>query len=165
MNRKIALIGLVIFIAGIAILATGVGVIAASTHHSNVYTTYSAGKYIGAELNFRENTTLTISNAPSGMGLVRSADMPSVTSGSLNSVEIKPLTNAAGALVYQVPAGSYYVVYFGSSSPGAVYTYLYTGTVFSYGLLTGGGILLAITGAIVGIIGVVLHPRQNYPVQ
>lgn len=163
MNKKIALIGLIILVVGIVMLVAGSLAIAANSHHSRAYTQYSTGKYISTEITLQQNTTLTIANAMSGMGVVTAADMPTVTSSTLSSVGIQPLASAAGAHVYQLQPGSYYVVYFGSASPSSLYSYVYTSTALSYGLFTTGGIFLAIAGGIVGIIGVVIKPRQQRP--
>lgn len=165
MNKKIALIGLAVFIVGIVLLAVGTYEIQADTHTSGAYTQYTAGKYISSELVLDQNTTLTIVNVPASMGVVRSAVMPSVTNSTLGSVEIKPLATALGAQVFELPAGSYYVVYFGNSTPTAHYSYIYHSTVTVYALITSSGLFVAIAGGIVGIVGVVLRskPKQQPP--
>ncbi len=165
MNKKIALIGLVVFIIGIALLAAGSYETLSNTHTAATYTQYSAGKYISNELVLDQNATLTIVNSAPSMGVVRSAVMPSVTNSTLASVSVKPFATALGAQVYELPAGSYYVVYFGNSTPTAHYSYVYSSTVRLFGLLTSSGLFIAIAGGIVGIVGVVLKskPKQQPP--
>ncbi len=160
MRKRIALVGLVILIVGIVLLAVGVSEVASNTFHSKVYTQYSAGKYVSSELNFKQNATVVITKFQTTMGLVRSADMPSVTNSTLGSIRITPLTTTLGSEVFQVPSGSYYVVYFGNATPASIYTYVYTSAATTYGLMTSGGLLLAIAGGIVGIVGVVLKSKQ-----
>lgn len=161
MNKKIALVGVVILVIGIALLAVGTLELQANTHHSNTYTLYSSGKYVSDEINVTSNATLTITNAPATMGLVTAANMPSVTNSTLSTVEIQPLATALGAHAYQIPKGNYYVVYFGNAAPSNQYTYLYTSAVTTYGIPTSVGLFVAIAGGIVAIVGVVLKKKQQ----
>lgn len=163
MRKKIALIGLVIFIVGIVMLAVGALEVQGALHQGTAYTQYSTGKYVSSEINLTSNATLTLTSAPSNMGVVSAADMPTVTNSTLSSVELKPLTTALGSESFLLPSGSYYVVYFGNSAPSTHYTYLYVHTITPFALLTSSGLFIAIAGGIVGIVGVVLKQKKQQP--
>lgn len=161
MRKKIALIGLVIFIVGIVMLAAGTLELEGAMHHGNSYSFYSTGKYVSAEINLTSSATLTIVSTPSTMGVVKAADMPSVTNSTLSSLELKPLATALGSQAFLLPSGSYYIVYFGTSAPSTLYSYLYTHISRTFALLTSAGLFIAIAGGIVGIVGVVLKKKQQ----
>ncbi len=160
MRKKIALIGLVIFVVGIILFAAGTIAITSNTHRGSTYTLYSSGKYVSSEIQLTQAATLTISKAPSSMGIVTAADLPSVTNSTLSTVALQPQATALGAQVYSLPSGNYYIVYFGNSPPATSYIYLYTSSVTGYGLMTSLGLFVAIAGGIVGIVGVVMKKKQ-----
>lgn len=161
MRKNIALIGLVIFIVGIVMLAVGTFELQSAMHQGNSYTLNSTGKYVSVEINLTGNATLTIVSAPSRMGVVSAANMPTVTNSTLSSVELKPLATALGSQTFLLQSGSYYIVYFGSSAPSTHYTYLYVQASRGLAYLTSGGLFIAIAGGIVGIVGVVLKKKQQ----
>ena len=155
MNRRVALIGLVVFIAGIALLGVGAYGVESSLHTVGAFTLLSPGEYVTPKIHLTSEATVTLRSAPSSMGLVTAANLSLVNATNLASMEVPITTSSSGTSAYVVPAGDYYVVAFASSAPGTTVQYLYTSEVAGYGIATLLGLILALGGGITGLVGLV----------
>ncbi len=162
MIRRWAYIGLAIFVVGIVMLSVGLYGTLHGLHTVGPFTQRSAGEFVSPELNFTSQATVTILHPPSGMGLVAAANLSEVNASTFSTYAIPPTTASGGTYGYLLNAGSYYVVYFGSTSPsGASVDYLYLSEVTGYGALTIVGLGLAVGGGIFGLIGVFKKPKRG----
>ena len=162
MIRRWAYIGLALFIVGIVMLSVGLYGTLHGLHTVGTFTERSTGEYVSPELNLTSRATVTILHTPSGMGLVTAANLSAVNASTLSTYAISPTTVSGGTSAYLVNAGSYYVVYFGPTSPSAASVdYLYLSEVTGYGALTIVGLGLAVGGGIFGLIGVFKKPKQG----
>ncbi|MGI0071965.1 MAG: hypothetical protein ACRECT_07895 [Thermoplasmata archaeon] len=159
MRRKLAAIGLVLFLVGIALLFAGVYATKGALHPVNDFTLRSPGEYVSPELNLTQAATVTIEKAPSREGLVTAQNLSIVNATNLGTEGVPATVTTSGTVAYSVSAGSYYVVSFGNSAPTTTVDYLYTNTVALYGLATLAGLALAVAGGVVGLIGAFRKPK------
>ncbi len=159
MNRRLALIGLVVFIAGIALLGVGTYGVESSLHSVGSFTLLSPGEYVTPKIHLTSDATVTLRNPSSSMGIVTAANLSLVNATNLASMEVPLTTSSSGTSAYVVSAGDYYVVAFTSSAPSTTVQYLYTSEVAGYGIATLLGLILAIAGGITGLVGLVRKPK------
>lgn len=160
MIRKLALIGLVVLVVGVVLLLVGATETAGAVHHLEGFHDVSPGMYASAELNLTAAATITLQHPPSGMGVVTGANLSVVNATNLGSVGLTPIGSSSGAVSYLVDAGSYYVVYFGSSAPSTSVIWLYTSQAALYGIATLVGLVSAAVGGVVALIGAIKKPKS-----
>lgn len=165
MRKKIALIGLVIFVIGVVLIAsffvTGFSLPKAVKTVSEV----SAGEWDSGLIQATPNGTLAvIATSSSNYGLIPASDLSQVTSSNLASLAIKPLSSTSIeshlALTYMNLSGLYYFVVYSSSTPAITVTFIsntYLGA--AHGLLILAGGLLSLIGIIVGVVGLVMRKK------
>lgn len=159
MRRKLALTGLVVFVVGVVVLIVGVLGTEGALHPVSGFHQLAPGEYVSQELNLTASATVTLRNPPTTMGLVTAQNLSVVNSTNLATTGVRALGTTSGTVAYLVSAGSYYVVYFGTSAPSTLVIYLYTGQAAAYGLATLAGLAMAVAGGIVGLVGVFTRPK------
>lgn len=165
MRKKIALIGLVIFVIGVVLIAsffvTGFSLPKAVKTVSEV----SAGEWDSGLIQATPNGTLAvIATSSSNYGLIPASDLSQVTSSNLASLAIKPLTSTSIeshlALTYMNLSGLYYFVVYSSSTPAITVTFISnTDLGAAHGLLILAGGFLSLIGIIVGVVGLVMRKK------
>lgn len=166
MRKRIALVGLVIFVVGVILAGVSLAGTYSLTHTSRTVNEVSTGEWDSGEINVSSGGFLTVTTTATGnYGLVKASDLPSVNSAAnLSSLSVTSNSSTSAAshqiLTYHNINGSYYFVVFSSSSPSILIAYI---TDFSsevvYALLLVPGGALAFIGFIVGIIGVILKKK------
>jgi hypothetical protein len=159
MLKKIALIGLVILLLGVVLFAAGTYEAKAELHTLSTYAPYGSGEFISPEINLTQSAAVTISHPPANLGLVTAANLSSVTSANFATETIAPAATSGGNLVYTVSAGSYYVVYFGSTAPTTQVSYLYLASAEIWGLAVLAGLAMLIAGGITALVGAIKKPK------
>ncbi|MEM0156346.1 MAG: hypothetical protein QW597_07100 [Thermoplasmataceae archaeon] len=165
MRKKIALIGLAIFVVGIVLVGVSLAGTFSLTHTNGTVNIVTTGEWDSGEINVSSGGLLTVTtSASTNYGLVKAADLSSVSPTTLSSIAVKSNTSTSAAshqiLTYQGLNGSYYFVVFASSTPSILIAYI---TDFSqeivYALILLPGGAMAVIGFIVGIVGVILKKK------
>jgi hypothetical protein len=155
MNKPTVVIGGVVLIVGVVLIAVGaVGVLRGLT----VITTFSepqSGEYVSTELVLNTTSGVAVTSAATNGGLIAAQDLNLVSSTNFGQYAVAPHSNVAGAVTYTDLMGDYYYVAFASSQPSSkiVATPLNGGTLGSSPLVLG-GLLVAIIGIVVAVVGV-----------
>jgi hypothetical protein len=165
MRKKIALIGLVIFLVGIVLAGVSLAGTYSLTHTSGTVNAVTSGEWDSGEINVTSGGLLTVTTSvSSNYGLVKAADISSVSATTLGSYALSSNTSTSAAshqiLTYQDLNGSYYFVVFSSFSPSILIAYITDFSqevVYALMLLPGGA--MAVIGFIVGIVGVILKRK------
>ena len=163
MRKKIVLIGLIIFIVGIAMAAGGDYLVGHYTVTGTAIEQISAGMY-GHEINISAPSLLTVDSTFSSVYLVSSANLTGLNASNVASRSISPLTTTSVSSEHVwaydlTAAGSYYIIAFNSSAPTITYSYIpLSYSYISVVMLI--GIVLIIVGIIIAVIGLILRERQ-----
>jgi hypothetical protein len=159
MRRKIVKIGVIILIAGVAMLAIGGIAISETTIISSHYSQPSNGEYVSYEINVSGSGSIIVfGNGTIGtLGLVTPGNLHLVNASNVASYVITPSVALGGLQIYNLNHGNYYFVVFTDSTPEYVYTY-FPGAMFDElaGLMAG-GFAIFLGGVAVTIIGVFMR--------
>ncbi|SMD31018.1 hypothetical protein [Picrophilus oshimae] len=165
MRKKIAIIGVVILIIGIAVFATGSY---EGTHllHRSV-SEIRTGEYKTDNITLKSGDILAVTSPPSVYGLIPLNDIKIVNSTNINKYSLKPLVSSSTAVEYLVNStnsGSYAFVMF-TSAVSSTFTYEYGAfsTIEVIGVLALFGIIIGVIGFIILIAGLILKPKQREP--
>ncbi|MEM0155309.1 MAG: hypothetical protein QW597_01730 [Thermoplasmataceae archaeon] len=163
MRKKLVEIGVVMLIAGVAILAIGGITISETTIISSHYSEPSRGEYISYEINVSGSGSIIVfGNGTIGsLGLVAADDIHLVNASNIATIAITPSVALGGLQIYNVNHSSYFFVIFTDSSPEYVYTY-FPGAMFDElaGIMAG-GFAIFLTGLTVTIVGVFLRNDRH----
>ncbi|PYB68919.1 hypothetical protein DMB44_01320 [Thermoplasma sp. Kam2015] len=163
MRKKILLIGLIIFIIGIAMTAGGDYLVG----HYTVTSTVMMQSKVGMsyyEITIFAPSLLTVDSTFSPLYLVSSANLTGLNASNVASRSISPLTTTSVSSEHVwaydlTAAGSYYIVAFNSSAAAITWSYIPLGyTYLSVVMLI--GIVLIIVGIIIAVIGLILRKKQ-----
>jgi hypothetical protein len=148
-------IGLIILVVGIALAAVGGYSLKTKTTSITSFTQPATGEYVSAELILNNNVVVVRSPATVG-GMVSSQDISAVNSTNIGSYAVAYNSTAASSETYLGLRGDFNYVVFSSAQPTTKIEV--TGTLsetVTFGLLVLGGIVCAIAGVIVAIVGAV----------
>ncbi len=163
MRKKIAVIGLVILIVGIAMAAGGYY----ETSTVALHTTVKTDPY-NKTISMTDNITVSsgyeviiISNY-THEGLIKASDLKNADNiTNLEHYEIKPTTHTSDDRVYtDLPAGTYVFIASSTSTPSISYEYASLTTIEIGGSLLVIGAIAAFVGFIVLIVGLVLKKKE-----
>ena len=166
MRKNLLLMGVLILVAGMVV--AGIAVLEISSESSDAGTSMylgSNGQYYSNELTGYSNGEIDVSSNVS-FYLIPSQELNSVTLSNVQTYAESPTYSAGNASVYTGLGGTYYVVTFGSSAPRIAYASIpYNfGQVELFGVLVAAGVIVAIAGFVIAILGVVLRSK-NKPFQ
>ncbi len=166
MRKKIAVIGLVILIVGIAMAAGGYYETTSVLSH-DLHTTVKAynttdNEYITGNMSISSGYELIVISNYTHEGLIKSSDLSKVNNNTtLAHYVITPTTSAADDHVYTgLAAGTYLFVAFNTSTPVIGYEYAPLTTIELGGALLIIGAIAAFIGFIVLIVGLVLRKKE-----
>ena len=153
MTTRTLTIGLIIIVIGIVLAGVGGYTLRNRTTSVTSFTQPAAGEYVSAELVLNNNVVVVRSPATIG-GLVPSADVSAVNSADIGSYAVAYRSSAASSETYIGLRGDFNYVAFSSAEPTTkiVVTGTFLETVTS-GLLVLGGIVCAVAGIVVAIVG------------
>lgn len=168
MRKKIAIIGLIMLVVGIAMFAISTFGVLHSTTVGTAMTQQSSGIWASSEINISSGYQLTLITHTSSFGVVPASDLSSVTSSNLTSLSIswtaQTNTSVGTVTTYSPASGSYYLVVLSSSMPSATYSTATSLTAIAvYGILDVVGIIVGIIGFIVLIVGLILKRKDVGP--
>jgi hypothetical protein len=148
-------IGLIVLVVGIALAAVGGYNLRNSTTTITTFTQPTPGEYVSTELVLNDSVVV-VRSPPSVGGMVPAQDIGKVTSADIGSYAVPYNSTAASSDTFIGLRGDFNYVVFSSAQPTTkiVVTGTLLGTVGS-GLLVLGGIVCAIVGVVVVIIGAV----------
>jgi hypothetical protein len=157
-RTRILTIGLVVLVFGIALAAVGGYSLKNTTMTITSFTQPTAGEYVSAELILNDSVVVVRSPASAG-GMVPAQDISVVNPTNIGSYAVPFNSTAASSDTYLGLRGDFNYVIFSSVQPttNIVVTGTLLGTITS-GLLVLAGIVCAIAGIIVTIVGAV---RKN----
>lgn len=158
MRTRTLIIGLVIMVAGIVLAVVGANSLRSNTTNVTTFTQPTPGEYVSAELVLNDSVVVVRFPVSVG-GMVPTQDVGAVNVSNIGSYAIAYNSTAASSETYIGLRGDFNYVAFSSTQPvtKVVVTGTLTGTVRS-GLLVLAGIVCAIAGIIVVIVGIV---RKN----
>ena len=158
MRTRTLTIGLVVLVVGIALAAIGGYNLKNSSTTITSFTQPTAGEYVSAELVLNNSVVVVRSPAAIG-GMVPAQEVGEVSSTNIGSYAVSYNSTAASSDTYIGLRGDFNYVAFSSAQPATkiVVTGTLLGTITS-GLLVLSGIVCAIAGIIVTILGAV---RKN----
>ena len=158
MRRRTLTIGLIVLIVGIGLATVGGYNLKNSSMTISIFTQPTAGEYVSAKL-VLNNSVVVVSSPASVGGMVPEQDVSDVNSSNIGSYAVPYNSTAASSETYIGLRGDFNYVVFSSVQPTTkiVVTGTLLGTITS-GLLVLAGIVCAIAGIIVTIVGAV---RKN----
>ncbi len=160
MRKKIAIIGIILLVIGVAMLAVGVYGASGSITTISTFNQPNTGEYVSTQFAADSSETLVVSSPSSIGGLVPAQDVNTVSSTNINSYAASYNATAGGTEVYYGLSGTYCYVAFSSTSPNSTIIILNTAVATEYGVLAIGGIAFAIIGIIIAIVGAVLKVKK-----
>ena len=158
MRTRTLTIGLIVLIVGAALAVVGGYSLKSSTTTITTFTQPTAGEYVSAEMVLNDSVVVVRSPASVG-GMVPAQDVSEVNSANVGSYAVPANSTAASSVTYLGLRGDFNYVGFSSVQPTT--TIVVTGTLLhtvTSGLLVLAGIVCAIAGVIVTIVGAV---RKN----
>jgi hypothetical protein len=158
MRTRTLTIGLIVLVVGIALAAVGGYNLKNTTTTITSFRQPTAGEYVSAELVLNDSVVVVRSPASVG-GMVPAQDIGAVNSTNIGSYAVPYNSTAASSDTYIGLRGDFNYVVFASVQPTTkiVVTGTLLGTVSS-GLLVLAGIVCAIAGIVVTVVGAV---RKN----
>lgn len=125
MNKLVALLFAVIMIVGVFMIVYGTHESSALTVGSEYFHYNGNGEYISSELQINHTYVLSVLGA--GAYLVNASSLNTVNSTNAYAMSLLPsstlnLTNNTESIYRDLPAGSYYLVYFGNTQPYILYS-------------------------------------------
>jgi len=164
MKTRTVVIGVVVLAVGVALFIGGALGALGSITINTTFTQQHPGEYVSTEIILNSTSELAVSSPASVGGVIRAQDLSVVNSTNLGSYAIPVNSTAAGSDIYRSLSGDFYYVAFSSTQPSTtiVATPLKS-SVIGYGLLVLVGIVCAIAGIIVAIVGV--FQKRKSPAQ
>lgn len=164
MRKKIAIIGVVLLIVGVALYVGATEGLMTTTIVNTKMVQTSTGEWTSLELNTSSGSQLSLVTENSSYALVPSNDMSKINSGNVQNYAVSPKSELSTSLglvsTFSPSAGSYYVVVFSKTTPSVKYTLLKSlADAAVYGLLVLAGMVLSIVGVIVLIVGLILRNK------
>ena len=166
MRKKIATIGVVIIMIGVALSLTGFITIDRAPVNDTVCTGPHAGEYTSKIIDYSSGDILIIAGSTGTAGLIKYNDISSATSGNLSSMAVKYTKESSSGIEYKnLQVGRYIYVMFTSAKP----------TNFGYSLESSqefsdlayasyafeAGIISFLAGIGVVIAGFILKPKPD----
>ena len=163
MRTRTVIIGVVVFIIGIALLAVGaLGALNTLTISTN-FTQPHPGEYVSAEIVLNSSSGVAVSSPAAVGGIIPAQDLSLVNSSNIDTYAVPISASGAGSDTYKGLVGDYYYVAFASTQPGTtiVATPLSSGAI-GFGLLVLLGLVCIVAGIVVAIVGVL---QKRKPVE
>lgn len=153
MKTRTLAIGLIVLVIGIGLAAAGGYSLRNKSTTVTTFTEPTAGEYVSTTLVLNDSVVVVRSPASTG-GLVPTQDVASVTSSNIASYAVARNSTAASSDTYLGLRGDFNYVAFSSAQPTTkiVVTGSLSATV-AFGLLVLAGIVCAIVGVVVIIVG------------
>ena len=166
MKQRTVVIGIIVVIVGGVMLVGGaIGALGSITIHTS-FTQLHPGEYVSAEIMLNRTSNLLVSSPAASGGIVSAQDLSLVNFANLNTYAIPYNASAVGNNVYRSLIGDYYYVAFSSSQPNTKIVATPQGSlVLAYGLLAVLGVVVAVGGIVVVIVGVLQKERPQVPGQ
>ncbi|MDG6898807.1 MAG: hypothetical protein JRN24_03610, partial [Nitrososphaerota archaeon] len=120
------------------------------------------GEYVSAEIRLNSSSGLVVASPSATGGIIHAQDLGLVNSTNLGTYAVPYNSSAAGSDIYSALLGDYYYVAFSAAQPAT--TIVATpahGSLASYGLLVLAGIVLAIAGFVVVVVGALQKSRPR----
>jgi hypothetical protein len=166
MNKKIATIGVVIIMIGVALSLTGFITIDRAPVNDTVCTIANSNEYTSKIIDYSTGDILVIAGSTGTSGLIKYNELTNTSSVNLSSVEIKYTKEISSGFEYKnLPAGQYIYVMFTSAKPTNFGFSLESGSEFhdldyaSYAFEA--GIISFIAGIGVVIAGFILKTKPK----
>ena len=164
MKTRTVVIGIVLIVVGIALFGAGALGALGSITINRTFTQPHPGEYVSAEIVLNATSGLVVSSPAAVGGILHAQDLSLVNSTNIGSYTIPYNSTGVGSDIYRSLSGNFYYVVFSSTQPSTtiVATPLRS-SIIRYGLLVLLGIVCAIAGAVVAVVGVFQEGRP--PVQ
>jgi len=164
MRKKIAVIGLVILIVGIALAVGGIQEDKSLVHttvKTDPYNTTTTG-YMTDNITVSHGYEVLVISSDTHSGLIKASNLPKADNiTNLEHYEITPTSHASDEMIYTgLPAGTYVFIAFNTSMPVITYEYASLTTMEIGGSLLVIGGIAAFVGFIILIIGLVLKKKK-----
>ena len=166
MRKKIALIGLVVLIIGIAIVAGGyyetISVLSHDEHTAVRSDPSNKTEYTTNNMTISSGYELIVTANYTHEGLIKASDLSKVNNNTtLAHYAINSTAPVSGGMIYTgLAAGTYVFVAFNSSTPTIGYVYAPSTTIELGGSLIAVGAIAAFTGFIMLIVGLILKKKE-----
>lgn len=128
-------------------------------HVYTVSSLYKPGEYISLPIVLNSTALLTVQNGGSDWGVIDASELGAVNSSNLSAYSLRYEVMTAQTAIYNLTAGSYYVVDFSQTAPHTHYSYFSEGSILTTALLSGMGFILLIVGVIIAVLGTVLKQK------
>ncbi|WP_298277789.1 hypothetical protein [Ferroplasma sp.] len=165
MRKKIATIGVVIIMVGVALSLTGFITIDKAPVNDAVCTGSLSGEYTSKIIDYSGGDILVIAGSSGTAGLIKYNEYPNATSGNLPSMAVKYTKESSSGFEYKnLPTGRYIYVMFTSAKPSDFGYSLESSAEFadlgyaSYAFEI--GIISFLAGIGVVIAGFILKPKE-----
>ena len=160
MRARTVIVGAIILVIGVGLIGAGALEALRSVTISTTFTQPHPGEYVSSEIVLNTTSAIVVASPASAGGIIPAKDLNLVNSTNLGSYVLPVNSTAAGSDTYAGLVGDYYYVVFASAQPTTtvVATPLNLSAI-GFGLLVLLGILCAIVGIVVVIIGVVQKKR------
>jgi len=166
MRKHLLLIGVIILVLGVSFSVSGLY----ATHDYAPVTTqsmtlWSTGVWTSANINISAGSIFEITSTTNCTFLVRSTILPFVNTSNIPKYEILPVTTSTVSSVHTMTfdniSGSFNVVSTASVKPTVETTLISDpGLLAAFGILLLIGIVTAIAGIIMTIMGAILKPKN-----
>jgi len=156
------IIGVIVLIVGAALFIGGLIGVLSSITLSTTFTQPQPGEYVSAEILLNSSSGLVVTSPATVGGIVPAADLSLVNPSNINTYVIPYNSTAGGSYVYRSISGDYYYVAFSSTQPNSkiVATPLNSSLV-RYGVVVLVGIVCAIAGIVIAVIGAFQNRRPR----
>ena len=165
MQKKILIVGLVIFMLGIALFIAGFESIERVPTYNNIMQIKN-NEYATGCFTYHSGDIVVITGVNNNSGLICNEYINNVTEGNLNNYKIPVEKSSSNAFYYNnlKPGGIYVFIEFSNSKPAIGYTILSSSEeslVNIAGDISSIGIIFFIAGIIVMILGIFLKKKTN----
>ena len=153
--KRITVIGIVVLVVGIVLVIGGaVGALGSLTINTS-FTQPHPGEYVSSEIMLNTTSNLVVSSPAASGGIVTAQNLNLVNSTNISSYTIPYSASGAGSNIYKSLSGDYYYVAFASAQPDTKIVATPQGSsVAAFGALALLGIVLAIAGIVITVVGV-----------
>ena len=164
MKKRTVVIGIILLVVGVALFGGGALGALGSITINRSFTQPHPGEYVSAEIVLNGTSGLVVSSPAAVGGIIYAQDLNLVNSTNFGSYVIPYNSTGVGSDIYKSLSGSFYYVAFSSTQPSTVIVATpLRGSLIGFGLLILLGIVFALAGIIVVVIGVFQKGRP--PVQ
>ncbi len=166
MNKKIATIGVVIIMIGVALSLTGFITIDKAPVNDSICTVACSREYSSKIIYYTGGDILIIAGSSGTAGLIHYNDLSNVTRSNLSSIEVKYTKESSSGFEYKnLPAGRYVYVMFTSAKPSNFGYSLESSQEFSdlsyASYAFEAGIISFLAGIGVVIVGFIMKSKQK----